>query len=300
MLTFLPRPIVGIIASILYFVCVMFLAATFFVIFFIWIITPIPSWRKRLRKTMNNMPSAWSESIRFTMWLTTKTTWKITGLENLDKETSYLLISNHQSWLDILSIQRIFDRHIPQLRYFMKSQLIWIPIVGQACWVLGYPFMKRYTAAYLKKHPEDQGKDLETTKKACQRFRAEPITLINYVEGTRFRSEKHRKQKSPYQHLLKPKAGGVAFILSAMQGHINTILNVTIVYSGHNIIWPFLQGKTRKIEVRIEKIPVTPDLIGDYQNDPAFREHFQEWLNTVWKKKDQQITEIKAELAKHK
>ena len=289
MLTFLPGPLLGVISFFLYFVCTVFLASVFFVIFFIWAITPFPKWRKKLRFLMTNMPSVWSEGIRFIMWLTTKTTWKITGLEGLNKESSYLLISNHQSWLDILLMQRVFDRHIPQLRYFMKSQLLWIPIVGQACWMLGYPFMKRYTAAYLKKHPQAQGKDLETTKKACQRFHDTPITLINYVEGTRFLAKKHRLQQSPYQHLLKPKAGGISFILSAMQGHIDTVLDVTIVYSSSNIIWPFLQGKMREITVHVEQRSVTPDLIGDYQNDPAFRAHFQKWLNGVWGEKDQTI-----------
>lgn len=294
MLTFLPRPLVGVIALFLYAFLSLFVATIFFIVMFLWLIMPIRSWRHALYSRMINMPSVWSESIRFTMWLTTKTKFTVTGLEHLNKNTSYLLIANHQTWLDIPVMQRVFDRHVPQLRYFMKHILIWVPVIGQACWVLGYPFMKRYTEAYLQKHPEDRGKDIETTRKACDRFRGAPITLINYVEGTRVDPIKQNKQKSPFDNLLKPKAGGIAFILSALRGQVDTILNVTIVYSAkENTMWNFLQGKVKEVVVNIQPIAITDQLIGDYQNDPVFRVQFQEWLNTLWEEKDREITEIK-------
>ena len=62
----------------------------------------------------------------------------------------------------------------------------------------------------VEKYPEKKGKDIEATRKSCERYKDEPITLINFIEGTRFTPEKHAVQRSPYQHLLKPKAGGLA------------------------------------------------------------------------------------------
>ena len=119
------------------------------------------------------------------------------------------------------------------------------------------------------------------------------FTLINYVEGTRFTETKKRRRKSPYDYLLTPKAGGIAFTLSAMDKQIHTILNVTMVYSTRqHISWAFLKGNMRQITVNIEQIPIRDDLRGDYQNDREFRVHFQRWLNQVWQDKDKLIKTI--------
>jgi 1-acyl-sn-glycerol-3-phosphate acyltransferase len=297
MLSFLPKPLVGIIAFFLYGFFSCLLATMFFILLFIWFITPIKPWRRFLYQHMINIPSLWSEVIRLTMWLTTKTKFTVTGLENVNKKNSYLLIANHQTWLDVLIMQRIFDRYTPQLRYFMKQELIWVPIIGQACWLLGYPFMKRHSVAYLKKHPEHRNKDIETTRKACERFRNTPITLINYVEGTRVSPEKQKAQKSPYRYLLKPKAGGISLIMSALRGQVNTILNVTIVYGiEKNIMWNFLQGNLKEVIVHVELISIPESLLGDYQNDPEFKARFQQWLNHLWTEKDQRIAELKTQV----
>lgn len=287
MLNFLPGPLIAIIAFLLYVLAISILGILFFCILLICLIIPIPAWRKKIISKLFNMPSIWSETVRWTMWLTTSTKWTVTGIEQLNKQHSYLLIANHQDFLDILVLQKVLDRHIPQLRYFMKKQLFWMPIVGQACWILGYPFMQRHSKSYLKKHPEKRNQDLETTKKTCERFRNTPITLINYVEGTRFTTEKHHRQQSPFKNLLKPKAGGIAFVLSAIPDQIDTILNTTIIYSTpHNISWTFLQGKMKHITVHVEAITIPKDLRGDYQNDREFRIRFQNWLNQLWAEKD--------------
>jgi 1-acyl-sn-glycerol-3-phosphate acyltransferase len=287
MLSFLPGPLLALLAIILYLVTALLLAAGFFIVMLIWLITPIPSWRTAIHNCIFQVPSLWSWTLQATMKLTCKTKLIVTGVDNLSKKNTYLLISNHQGFLDILVLQIVLDRYIPQLRYFMKQGLFWIPIIGQACYVLGYPFMKRYSKKQIAKHPEYKGRDLETTQKACQRFANTPITLINYVEGTRFTKHKHRKKKSPFTHLLPPKAGGIAFTLSAMEKKIHTILNVTVIYSTQkHISWTFLKGKMKSIRVNIEQIPITDNLRGDYQNDPVFRAEFQKWLNQAWQEKD--------------
>lgn len=296
MLSFLPGPIIGVIAFILYVFVTTLLSAAAFLLMCCWLIMPIPYFRKLFHAGIFNMPSVWSESIRIIMALTMKTQWDIRGLDHLNKHQSYLLISNHQGFLDILVLQKMLDRHIPQLRYFMKQGLLWMPVIGQVCFLMGYPFMKRYSKSYLKKHPEKRNKDMQTTRAACERFKNMPISLINYVEGTRFTRAKQQKQHSPFQYLLKPKAGGIALILSAMEQQISTILNVTLVYSetDKHLTWAFLQGKMKKVTVNIEQIPIPAELRGDYQNDREFRIYFQRWLNELWHEKDQFIDEQKA------
>ena len=105
---------------------------------------------------------------------------------------------------------------VPFLKFFLKKELIWVPILGIAWWALDFPFMKRYSAAVLKKRPHLRGKDIEITRQACKKFKSLPVSIMNFVEGTRFTREKHDKQKSPFTHLLKPKAGGIGFVLSTM------------------------------------------------------------------------------------
>jgi 1-acyl-sn-glycerol-3-phosphate acyltransferase len=104
----------------------------------------------------------------------------------------------------------------PFFKFFLKKELIWVPFLGLAWWALDYPFMKRYSKAFLAKHPELAGKDLEITKQACELFKRQPVTVVNYLEGTRYTAAKSAQQQSPFKHLLKPKAGGVAFVLAAM------------------------------------------------------------------------------------
>ncbi len=291
MLALLPGPLLAIIAFLLYVGFSVLLAIIFFMVMLLWLITPIPAWRQQITNRLFKIPSLWSETLRWVICLTTRTQWHVTGTEPLSKKQSYLLIANHQGFLDILVLQKVLDRLVPQLRYFMKKELLWVPIIGQACWIMGYPFMQRHSKTYLKKHPRQRNKDLDTTRKTCERFRGKPVTLINYVEGTRVTAEKQQQQRSPYKHLLKPKASGIAQVVASMAEQIDTILNVTIIYSQpKHISWTFLQGKMKHIIVHIEIIKIPADLRGDYQNNRAFRIHFQAWLNRLWEKKEQLIS----------
>ncbi len=222
-----------------------------------------------------------------------RTEWEIEGVRNLSLKEWYLLLPNHQSWVDIFALQVVFYRKTPLLKFFLKWELMWVPVIGFIWKVLDFPFMKRYSRETLLKKPHLKGKDLAKTRKACEKFRDMPVAIINFVEGTRFKPEKQRKQESPYRHLLKPKAGGIAFVLGAMGGQLNRILDVTIVYpDGVVSFWQFLCGKAKKIVVHVRDLPVASELIGDYFNDMNFKKGFQSWLNELWAFKDNKIEEI--------
>lgn len=218
----------------------------------------------------------------------------VTGEQELAPKEWYIVLSNHQSWSDIVVLQMIFNRRIPLLKFFLKKELIWVPLLGIAWWALDFPFMKRYTSEFLARHPEMKGKDIEITRKACEKFKYTPVSVMNFVEGTRFTHEKHKKQHSPYTNLLKPKAGGTGFVFSAMGNQLHCILNVSIKYPELDFsFWSFLCARVHKVSVHIEKRSITDDLLGDYENDPAYRKSFCKWLNELWHEKDKVLSSMK-------
>ncbi|NVJ59191.1 MAG: acyltransferase [Gammaproteobacteria bacterium] len=201
----------------------------------------------------------------------------------------YLVMANHQSWVDIYILQNLFNRKIPFLKFFLKKELIYVPLLGVAWWALDFPFMKRHSKSYLKKYPHKKGQDLETTKKACEKFKHIPISVMNFVEGTRFTPSKAKRQNTPYNNLLKPKSGGIGTVLSILGQQMHTVLDITLFYeNGPPTFWEFLCGKTGHVKVMVRQIQVSPDLIGD-MSSPETRVNVQNWLNGIWQSKDQQL-----------
>ncbi|WP_314916963.1 acyltransferase [Pseudomonas helleri] len=240
----------------------------------------------------------WSEIDKRIFALCLPTRWDIRGADNLSRTTSYLVISNHQSWVDIPALMQGLNRRTPFFKFFLKKELIWVPFLGLAWWALDYPFMKRYSKAFLAKHPELKGQDLKITQAACELFKRQPVTVVNYLEGTRFTPAKRAQQQSPYTYLLKPKAGGVAFVLAAMGPQLDAVLDVTVVYPQAKIpgFWALISGQVPKVIVDIQTRELDPALCqGDYENDPVFREQIQSWVNQLWIKKDQRISTLRAE-----
>ena len=240
----------------------------------------------------------WAEIDKAIFALMIPTEWDIRGMEDLRQDTSYLVISNHQSWVDIPALVEAFNKKTPYFKFFLKKELIWVPFLGLAFWALDYPFMKRHSKEFLKKHPELRGKDLEITRAACEKFQDLPVTIVNYLEGTRFTAEKHARQNSPYKHLLRPKSGGVAFVLAALGEKLDAMLDVTIVYPGERPpgFWDLISGQVPKVIVDIQTRRLDPHLWeGDYQNDPEFRQFIHQWVARLWEEKDQRIDRLKKE-----
>ncbi|MFP3441738.1 1-acyl-sn-glycerol-3-phosphate acyltransferase, partial [Pantoea sp. SIMBA_133] len=87
----------------------------------------------------------------------------------------WLVISNHRSWTDIFILFMALHRRIPMPRFFLKHQLIWIPIVGLAFWALEFPFMRRFSREQLAKNPKLATIDRESTERVCRQARNAPI-----------------------------------------------------------------------------------------------------------------------------
>ncbi len=229
------------------------------------------------------------------------TQWDISIDENLQlsMQGRYLMTCNHQSWVDTTVNQYFGLTRMPLTRFFTKWELIFIPFVGQAFKILGFPMMKRHSKAQIAKKPELKDRDMEEARKACQQLLTQPFTLLNYLEGTRFTQEKHDQQQSPYQHLLKPKAGGLALALNILGDQIDALVDMTIVYPdgvpGYSEFW---LGEVPRIAVNLRKIHI-PDWIlgGNYEDDAEYRERFQQWVHELWLEKDQLIESMQQKLA---
>jgi len=259
-----------------------------------WLI-PFPKLRHHAMSAALVLPVWWMFFNKYILMFSTFGKWDVQGSGKLNRKGWYILIANHESWIDIPVLGSVFNRKIPVIKFFMKKALMWqLPIAGIGCYLLGYPLMARHTRSEIRKRPELKNKDIETTKQACEKFKAFPTTFMNFAEGTRFNTEKRDRQNSPYKHLLKPKSGGIAIVLNEMQDKLDGIINTTIHYDAKdNSLWRFLCGKINKIYVRYEVLPVTEALTGNYHEDRNFRKQFQGWLNTLWDEKDQMIEAFK-------
>ncbi len=255
---------------------------------------PFTAWRVFCNRWLDWLASHWMDANARHQEVILPTELEVAGMNNLSVAEWYMMIANHQSWVDILVLLRVFNRRIPYLKFFLKQSLIWVPLLGLAWWALEFPFMRRYTKAEIAKNPQLKGKDIEKTREACEKFRHNPVTIINFLEGTRFTPAKYAQQKSVYRHLLMPKAGGLAFTLGAMNGQLHSLLDVTLYYpEGRPSYWQYACGKVKRICVQVRERPIPAGMLGNYSDDAEFRERFQAWVNQIWQEKDALLEQMK-------
>ncbi len=293
MFNFLPAPLIFLLSFTLYLCNTLLWLLPIILFSFLKMLVPLPFWQKIMSYLLDAMASNWVALNTINQLLFTKMTIEVNGLEKLEKKQWYLVVSNHQTWVDIIILQRILHGKIPFLKFFLKRELIYVPLLGVAWWALDFPFMKRYSQSFIKKNPHLKGKDVETTKKACEKFKHKPVSIMNFVEGTRFTEQKHATQQSPFEHLLKPKAGGIGFVLSTMGDQLNKVLDVTIYYpKGIPSFVDFLLGKINTVQVNINIKTVDDTIAGDYINDRTYRVAFQKWINQLWCDKNQLLIDL--------
>lgn len=294
MLGFLPPFVRGAIALVLLTVNTLFWCALLFVLALVKLVLPFKAVRLRLDPMLNAVAMAWVTCNTAWMKLTQRTTWDVQGVDELPFRGWYLVNCNHQSWVDIFVLQRAMNGHIPMLKFFLKQQLIYVPVIGLAWWALDFPFMKRHSRAELRKNPKLRDEDRETTRRACAKFALVPTSVMNFAEGTRFTPEKHAAQASPYTYLLKPKAGALALALNAMGEQFHSLIDATIVYpDGIPSFWDFLCGTTPRVVLRVRQLPIPPAFCtGDYEGDTVFRGTVHRWLADIWEFKDAEIEKI--------
>ena len=266
-----------------------------FIVALVKALLPFASARRVCNTVLAAIAESWIGFNSHMIQVFTRTRVTVVEVAQLHRDGHYLVLANHQSWVDIPILQSMFNRRIPLLRFFLKSQLFWVPLLGLAWWALDFPFMKRYSREELARRPELAGRDIEATRRACERFRTMPVAIMNFVEGTRYTEAKHARQAPPYVNLLNPKAGGVAFVLDAMGEGIQAILDVTVVYPhGRPTIADLFADRIPEVRLEVRERPIPREFAGgDYQRDEAFRARFQAWMNGLWHEKDATIARMR-------
>ncbi|MGH8493850.1 MAG: acyltransferase [Moraxellaceae bacterium] len=297
MLAFLPAPLLALVMftglgmNVVFFACLIILCMP------LRFLMPTHDLRAAVTALLVSYATIWCHvNNHVLLRLLPRIEWDVELPAGLSQKNWYFVIANHQSWVDIIVLFRIYNGRIPFLKYFLKQELIWIPFLGLGTYALDFPFMKRYSRATLEKHPELKGKDMETTRRSCEKFRYTPVSVMNFLEGTRFTPLKHEQQQSPYRHLLPPKAGGMAFTLSALGEKMHALLDTTIVYpDGNPTFVDFLCGRLRRVVVRVQIREIPAETFRcDYENDATFRSRFQNWTAELWAQKDADISRLLA------
>jgi 1-acyl-sn-glycerol-3-phosphate acyltransferase len=272
-----PYQLRGLLTFLVYIVFTIVLCLFFYLIAAVKFLIPSPSVRGLASRILDWIASGlWVWCSVFVHKVFANTVYDVKCDANLSPDRWYMIVSNHQSWVDILVLIRVLQGRVPPYKFFVKKQLLWLPFMGQCFWGLDFPVMGRYSKEVLKKYPHLKGKDLETTRKYCEKFRQRPVSVMNFVEGTRFTPQKHERQKSPYKHLLNPRAGGAAMILYAMGDQLDDLVDITIAYPGGVPgLWDYFCGKTKLVRVYIRLCPIAQNLKkGLYFQDEQGRKDF--------------------------
>ena len=245
---------------------------------------PINAFRSGLGRFMDRIIDGWVFSNRFMVQCLHIThIEKPPLLQELDRNHWNVVVCNHQSWTDILVLQNTLLGHIPPLKFFTKKALIYVPLLGIAMWLLGFPYVRRYSTAQLEKDPSLREHDRSATLKACHGFLQRPTSVLNFLEGTRYSNEKKLNQSSPYSHLLTPKTGGLGYVCDALDPHIDNIIDVTIVYpDGPPGFWAFLCGRCSRVYFQARRYP----------SPPVDRDGRKEWVDGLWREKDVEISRM--------
>ncbi len=291
------RVLVGSLTFLLFVVNTLFWCVFLFGLTLAKLLVPHPGWRRLCSKGLVRIAEGWVAVNSWGLRATQPTRWDMEIPPGLARDASYLVVANHRSWVDIPVLQRVFLRKIPFLRFFLKRKLILVPVLGAAWWALDFPFMRRHSREVLERHPEKRREDLEATRRACERFRNVPVSILSFAEGTRFTPEKRVRTGSAHRYLLPPKTGGLAFTAAALGPSLRSLLDVTLVYpAGTPSFWDLISRGIPRIVVRVRELAIPEEwFAGDYQEDPAFRERLQTTVRRIWEEKDEEIGRLHAE-----
>ncbi len=243
--------------------------------------------RQRLGAPMDRIIDGWVASNRLMIRVLrlTRMRQRVAGGAPLSRRGWYLVVSNHQSWVDILVLQDAFLGRVPPLKFFTKKELLWAPLVGVAMWLLGFPYVHRYGREKLAANPALRERDRQATLDAADGFKERPTAVLSFLEGTRFTPAKHRAQGSPFARLLRPKASGLGYVSDALGERVAGVVDVTIQYSaGVPSFWDFLCGRCPAVDVRIENLGV-PEVLAS----GGGRDAIKEWADALWAAKDRRL-----------
>ena len=201
-----------------------------------------------------------------------------------NQHPSPIIISNHVSGFDVALLQEIISGrapdHSPLLKFLIKKELVWLPIIGWVCVLLDFPRLNR--SKQKEERKQDRNRVASATKYHGIKRRKHSGALLVFPEGTRFSQQKRQRQNSPYQHLLRPKSGGLKIIKNHSTAN-TPIIDITIDYGQSGTrnkvtLWSCLYGVPSSIRIYIEHFNLSE--IDD----------IEDWLNYRWQLKDELLS----------
>ena len=198
--------------------------------------------------------------------------------EAIDPMGQYTIMANHQSHMDILMLIAFGVGKLPPLKFFLKRSLMYVPFMGWFCYLMGYPFVDRFSKGQLRQASQ-RTQQQQTLLRDCRALFTQPVGLVVFVEGTRFSVKKANKYR--YTHVLPPQSKGLALALSSQASP--RLLNITMAYDKPNIsVWQVLSGQVRRVVVTmVEEDVRVPNLSNQEE-----MKGLHVWLVDKWLQKD--------------
>ena len=246
----------------------------------------IGGWRSALTRCMDLIIDLWVSAnnglIRALRLIDIDVEWPS---EPLRRDRWYMVVSNHQTWTDIILLQSVLRPALPPLKFFTKRELLWLPLAGLAMKLLGFPYVRRARQSEGGNSQAAAGKDRDAINAACAVFRNHPTAVLSFLEGTRFTPAKRDARNSRFQHLLNPKIGGLSAVLGGLADELDTLVDVTIHYPGDPPgFWEFLQGKCANARMRVDAHHLSAKM---RDPDPAAqRAEVGAFIEELWRAKD--------------
>lgn len=250
-------------------------------------------------KCLHSLGNLWISINYLIVKLISGIKWNVHGLNklsHLNKDSWYMLVSNHQSWNDILVLQFLLKKNLPFQKYLVKEKMRKFPVMGFVWEAIDCPFLKRKSLKTDNNDYENNAQnDLDLIKDMCNKFKLAPATIGSFIEGTRFTFQKHKELKSNYKNLLNPKCGGLAAILHGMKDEINYIIDVSLCYKPRLFsFWDLFAGNINQVTAYINVIEI-PAWLKQYfdSNSPysEYKHEFETWMHEIWHNKDKLISE---------
>jgi 1-acyl-sn-glycerol-3-phosphate acyltransferase len=153
-------------------------------------------------KKVDYMAYIWAKTILYA----SGTKIELYGLENIDREKTYIIMANHQSQFDILALYRI----IPLTARFMtKKELFKVPIFG---WIIK-------AAGMIKIDRSNREKAIQSISTALDTMKKEQVSIIVFPEGTRSLTNiVNEFKKGGFIIAIK---GGIPIIPISISGSLN-------------------------------------------------------------------------------
>ena len=262
-----------------------FWCVTLYVIGIAKLITPFHFMKPILGGWMDAMITGFTATNAVLIKVLRVTRFTINCPEGMSNRKAWAVIaSNHQSWADIIVLQTVLLRHLPPIKFFTKRELIKVPFIGLAMWLLRFPYVLRFSKEEGATNPELFESNKQAMSRTAETLTERPVSLLMFLEGTRFTPEKRARQESPFTNLLKPKIGGLGFALDSLQANISCMWDCTIIYEDSAPgFWDFWCGRCRNVYVEISAVPVDENFKTDLKNS------VHEW----WQNKNERISELR-------